>query len=161
MFVKLWRKGDHPTLLVGMEVSQIFKNKTTIDPTILLLRMFPNKTLVQKSMYPIFIAALFTISKIWVHRYINKEVKNIHNEILLSHKRMKSCHFRPREYYARWYKSDRVTQIPYDFIYMWSLKSKPNEHIYPNRNRLKDTGNKTAIVERKARKEKNDIVEGN
>ena len=57
--------------------------------------------------------------------------------------------------------SDRVTQIPYDFIYMWSLKSKPNEHIYPNRNRLKDTGNKTAIVERKASKEKNDIVEGN
>ena len=33
----------------------------------------------------------------------------------------------PRRHYAKWNKSDRERQIPYDFTYMWNLKSKTNE----------------------------------
>ena len=29
-----------------------------------------------------------------------------------------------RGYYAKWNKSDREGQIPYDFVYMWNLKNK-------------------------------------
>ena len=46
-------------------------------------------------------------------------------------KRMKPCHCnnmnRPRGYYAKWNKSDRERQIPYDFTYMCNLKHKTNE----------------------------------
>ena len=31
-----------------------------------------------------------------------------------------------RGYYAKWNKSDRERQIPYDFTYMWNLKEKVN-----------------------------------
>ena len=34
---------------------------------------------------------------------------------------------RPRGHYAKVNKSDREGQIPYDFIYMWNLKSKINK----------------------------------
>ena len=30
---------------------------------------------------------------------------------------------RPEGYYAKWNKSDREGQIPYDFTYMWNLKT--------------------------------------
>ena len=30
----------------------------------------------------------------------------------------------PRGYYAKWNKSEREKQIPYDFTYMWKLKPK-------------------------------------
>ena len=30
-------------------------------------------------------------------------------------------------YYAKWSKSDREKQIPYDHVYMWYLKNKINE----------------------------------
>ena len=33
----------------------------------------------------------------------------------------------PREHYAKGNKSDRERQIPYDFTYVWNLKSKTNE----------------------------------
>lgn len=33
----------------------------------------------------------------------------------------------PREYYAKCNMSDRERQRPYDFTYMWKLKSKANE----------------------------------
>ena len=32
-----------------------------------------------------------------------------------------------RGYYAKWNKSGRERQIPYDFTYMWNLKNKINE----------------------------------
>ena len=36
-----------------------------------------------------------------------------------------------RDYYAKWNKSDRERNIPYDFTYMWNLKKKKliNEQI--------------------------------
>ena len=33
----------------------------------------------------------------------------------------------PRGYYAKWNKSDRERQMPYDFTSMWNLKNKINE----------------------------------
>ena len=39
--------------------------------------------------------------------------------------------------------SDSEKQIPYDFTYMWNLKSKINKY---NRNSLIDTENKLMIV---------------
>ena len=43
---------------------------------------------------------------------------------------------RTRVYYAKQNKSVREKQIPYDFTYMWNLKSKINKQ---NRNRLRLT----------------------
>lgn len=41
---------------------------------------------------------------------------------------MKSCHLqqhgRPRRYYTEWNKLDGERQIPYDFSYMWDLRTK-------------------------------------
>ena len=34
------------------------------------------------------------------------------------------------EHYAKWNKSDRDRQIPYDITYMWNLKYDTNELIY-------------------------------
>ena len=51
-----------------MEFPQKLKNTTTIDPTILLLDIYPKKitTLIQKDICtPMFTAVLFTIAKIW------------------------------------------------------------------------------------------------
>ena len=33
----------------------------------------------------------------------------------------------PRGYYAKWNKSDKERQIPYDFTHMWNLKNKINK----------------------------------
>ena len=33
----------------------------------------------------------------------------------------------PKEYYAKWIKSDRERQMLYDFTYMWNLKTTTNE----------------------------------
>ena len=35
-----------------------------------------------------------------------------------------------RDYHAKWSKSDRERQIPYDITYMWNLKYDTNEPIY-------------------------------
>ena len=72
------------------------------DSAIPLLGIYPEKTVIQKdTCTPMFIAALFTIAKIWKQpKYlsINEWIKKmyfiyIHNVILLSHKkRMNFCH---------------------------------------------------------------------
>ena len=35
----------------------------------------------------------------------------------------------PRGYYAKWNKSDRETQIPYDFAYTWDLKKTTTNEL--------------------------------
>ena len=43
------------------------------DPAIPLLGMYPDKTIIQKYMQPMFVAALFTIAKTWkVHRQTHR-----------------------------------------------------------------------------------------
>ena len=61
-----------------------------------------------------------------------EDVAYTYNGILLSHKKewnLTLCDNMdgPRKYYAKWNKSDRERQIPYDFTYMWNLKNKTNE----------------------------------
>ena len=36
----------------------------------------------------------------------------------------------PRDYHAKWSKSERERQIPYDIACMWNLKYDTNELIY-------------------------------
>ena len=56
----------------------------------------------------------------------------IYNGILLSRKKewnLATCDnmVGPRRYYAKWNKSDRERQIPYNSTCMWNLKTKTNE----------------------------------
>ena len=63
-----------------------------------------------------FIAALFTIAKIWkelvsIHRWVVKDVVYVYSELLLSHKKEWNCAIcdnldGPRGYYAKWNKSE-------------------------------------------------------
>ena len=67
-----------------------------------------------------------------INRWLGKEdVVNIHNGILLGHKKwnLNICDNTDGStcYYAKWNKSGRERQIPYDFTYMWNLKNKINE----------------------------------
>ena len=58
-----------------------------------------------------------------------------HNGILLSHKKEWNnaiCRNMdgPRDYHAKWSKSEREIQISYDTTYTRKLKYDTNEHIY-------------------------------
>ena len=76
MLKKVWRKGNPPTLLVGMyigaatmENSMEISLKLTLElpcgPTIPLLGIYLEKIIIQKdACTPVFIAALFTIAKV-------------------------------------------------------------------------------------------------
>ena len=77
MLGRMWRKGNPPTLLVGMKVDvatmkiiRKFLKKLKIefssDPATLLLGIYLDKTIIQKdTCTPIFNATLFTIAKTW------------------------------------------------------------------------------------------------
>uniref|UniRef100_A0A8C4LLS0 Uncharacterized protein n=1 Tax=Equus asinus TaxID=9793 RepID=A0A8C4LLS0_EQUAS len=79
MLERVWREGNPHTLLVGMqtaaatmensmEIPQNTKNRTTYDPAIPLLGIYPNnlKSTIQSHICtPMLIAALFTIAKTW------------------------------------------------------------------------------------------------
>ena len=93
--------------------------KVPYDPTIPLLGIYPEETIIEKHIHtPLFTAALFTIARIWKQPrcpLINKWIKklwymvHIHNGILFSHK--KECIWlsynkvdEPRAYYTEWSK---------------------------------------------------------
>ena len=79
MLARMWRKRISFALLVAMqagaatletskEVPQKTKNRTTLDPAIALLGMYPWDTSVlfqRDTCTPMFIAALSTIAKVW------------------------------------------------------------------------------------------------
>ena len=79
MLARFWRKVDPSAPLVGMqtgaatvensmEFPRKLKMQLPFDPAILLLGIYPkeHKTLIQKNVStPVFIAALFTMAKIW------------------------------------------------------------------------------------------------
>ena len=68
---------------------------------------------------------------------------HIYNGMLVSHKKwnLDICDHvnEPRRYYAKWNKSDRERQIPYDSTSIQNLKKQ-------NRNRLIDTENKLMVA---------------
>ena len=107
------------------------------DPAIPLLAIYPEKTIMQKeSCTPVFIAALFTITRTWkqpkcpVDRWMDKEdVAHIYNGILLSHKEKWNWVIcsevdGPRVCHRQWSKSQREKQIPYANTYIESKKNK-------------------------------------
>ena len=65
-----------------------------------------------------------------IDRGMDKEdVVHIYNGILLSHKKRMNnaiCSNMdgPRDYHAKWSKSDRGRQISYNITYKWNLKKK-------------------------------------
>ena len=65
------------------------KNRTTIRPSIPLLGIYPEKTIIQKeACTTMFIAALFTIATTWKQpKCPSTDVAHIYNGILLSHKK--------------------------------------------------------------------------
>ena len=78
MLERLWRKGNHLTLLVGMQTSTVtMKNSVEIplkkmeiklpyDPAIPLLGIHTEETRIERdTCTPMFIAALFIIAKTW------------------------------------------------------------------------------------------------
>ena len=79
MLARMWRKGNPPTLLVGMqagaatlansmEVPQKVENRLPCDPAIALLGIYPKDTNVvirRGTCTRMFIAAMSTIGKLW------------------------------------------------------------------------------------------------
>ena len=86
-----------------------------------------------------FIAALFPIAKTWknlnVHWQMNGLRRGTYNGILLSHKGKQNSVIcsnmdTSRDSHAKWNKSERERQIPYDITYIWNLIYGTNEPIY-------------------------------
>ena len=77
MLERMWRKGTllpswwgcklvHPLWKTVWRYLRILNRELPYDPAIPLLGIYPDKTFIQKDTYtPMFIAALFTIAKIW------------------------------------------------------------------------------------------------
>ena len=122
-------------------MQQLWKLKMDLpfDLAIPLLGIYPKgpKTLIWKNIStPMFTIAFFTATKIWkqpqvsISRSVDKTTMgHLYNGILLSHKK-KEEHFNlcnsidwPGEHYAKWNKSVRERQIPYDLTHMsWTNK---------------------------------------
>ena len=75
MLERVWRKGNPPSLLMGMSIGtatmeniipQKTKYRTSILSTIQLMGIYMDKTIIQKdTLIDMLIAALFTIAKTW------------------------------------------------------------------------------------------------
>ena len=95
------------------------RNKTTYDPAVPLLGIYPEKTIIEKDTgTSVFIAALFTIARTWkqprcplTDEWI-KKLWYIYNGTLLSHKKEWVCVSsnevdEPRAFYTGWSESER------------------------------------------------------
>ena len=123
-----------------LEVFLIERNRTQrcIYSFKLVFLVSSNKFLIQKNIsIPMFIVALFIITKIWKQLKCSSvstdemNIVHLHNGILLGCKKVENftiCDSRdgPPESYAKWNKPVRERQIPYDFTHMWNLMSKLN-----------------------------------
>ena len=144
--VRMWRKGTllhcwwecrlvRPLWKAVWRHLKKLKMDLPLDPAIPLLGIYPKepKTLIWKNLStPMFIAALFTIAKIWkepkypaVDEWI-KQLWHLHNGILLGHKKEENftlCNSvdGPGEHYAKWNKPVRERQVPYDLTHMRNL----------------------------------------
>ena len=146
----MWRKGNPPTLLVGMytgeitmensmEIPQKIKIELPFNLAIPLLGIYPEKTIIKKyTCTPIFTAAPFTIAK------TQKQFK-----CPLTEERIKKMWYTyTMDYYsvikkneimpsaATWMDLETIilievseTQTTYDITYMWDLKKNTNELI--------------------------------
>ena len=127
------------------------------DPTIPLLGIYPDKTIIQKdTRTPMFIAALFTIAKTWkqpkcllTEEWIKKTWYMYTVGYCSAIKKKETMPFA-----ATWMqlesitlsKSERERQIPYDITYMLNLKFDTNEPYLQSRNRLTDIENRLVVA---------------
>ena len=120
----LWRMWIGATTVENsMEVSQITKNRITIwfsDSTPGYISEKYYNTNSKNTCTSMFIAALFTIAKIWKHLVsINRWMARKAMEWIVSiYSNMNWL----EGYYAKWNKSDRERQILHDFTYILNLK---------------------------------------
>ena len=120
----LWRMWNGATTVENsMEVSQITKNRITIwfsDSTPGYISEKYYNTNSKNTCTSMFIAALFTIAKIWKHLVsINRWMARKAMEWIVSiYSNMNWL----EGYYAKWNKSDRERQILHDFTYILNLK---------------------------------------
>ena len=87
---------------------------------------------------------------IYIHTHTHTYI-HIYNGILLSHKKEWNLAISGNMdgstgYYAKWNKSDRERQIPYDITYMWNLKKWYKWTYLQSRNRLTDIENKLMVT---------------
>ena len=110
------------------------------DPAILLLGIYPDKTIIRKDTHtPMFTAALFTVVKTWkqpkcpsTEGWIKKMWYIYTMEYDSAIKKNEIMPFA-----ATWMDLEMITlsevsqrQISYNITYMWNLKYDPNELIY-------------------------------
>ena len=153
MLERVWRKGNplaqpscwweykliQPLWRTVYRFLKKLKIELPYDPAIPLLDIFPEKTIIQKdTCTPVFIVALFAIVRTWkqpkcplTEEWIKtmwyiytveyySAIKNEWNNAICSNMD------RPRDYHAKWSKSDRERQI-YDITCMWNLILKKIE----------------------------------
>ena len=145
----MWRKGNPHLWLAGlkiggatiensMAISQKVKIELSYSLAIPLLGIYPKstKTFIWKAIYiPVFIAALFTIAKLWKQPKCpskDEGIKNIwymytvedYSAIKQAGNPAVNNNMDGLWSYSKWNKSDRKRQIPYDFNHMWNLKIK-------------------------------------
>ena len=161
----------------SMEVPQNTEDKSTYNPAISLLGIYPDKTIIQKdTRTPVFTTALFTVAKArkqpkcpladeWTKmRYIYT-----HSGILLSHKKewnnaICSNTDAIRDHHTKWSKSEREKQIP-----TWNLKHDTDEPFTKerqahrthsrNRNRLPDIENRFVVIKERVGDRRTDGLE--
>ena len=147
----MWRKGNLFFLLVGMqtgaatvessmELPQKIKMELPNDPVIPLLGIYPKKpkTLIGKNIStPMFIAALFTIAKIWkqpkcpsVDEWI-KQLLGIYTMKYYSAIKKKILPFATARMDLENTMLSEISQSekdksPHDFTHMWNLVNKLN-----------------------------------
>ena len=93
---------------------------------------------------------------------MNESCVCIYNGLLLSHKKEWNLIIfdimdAARDYYAKWNKSDRERNIPYDFTYMWNLKKKTDKWTNTVKQNYRYT-EQSGICQRERRRK--EIVEG-
>ena len=128
------------------------------DPAILLLGIYREKTIIQKDTCNLmFIAALFTtrtwkqpkcpsteewIKKMWyIYTMIYySALKKEQNNAICSNTNG------PRDYHAKWSKSNRERQISYDITYMWNLKKKIQINLFTKQRETHKLENKLIVT---------------
>ena len=136
--LKCWWECIHmqPLWKNSIKLPQKIKNRTTLWSSNHTIECLPKECKNSNSegcMHPcvccsiIYDSQIMEAAQVSMDRWMDKEnVAYIHNEILFSHNKewyLAICTniVQPREYNAKWNKSVRERQIPYDFIHMWNL----------------------------------------
>ena len=108
------------------------------DPSIPLLGIYLDKTIIQKDTYNTYVhsSTIHSSQNMSINRWMDKEdMVHIYNEILLSHKNEWNdaiCNNmdETRNYHIKRNKSERERQRPYDTTCMWNLKYGTNKPTY-------------------------------